>query len=81
MWSFKEQDPPNGADGQFILHDFKGSMSLNLLGGLVNPPSDPPGTESFAIEVENVRKLYTHVCPYMAHAWYLQNNCIAPCLC
>ena len=54
MWSFKEQDPPNGADGQFIPHDFQGTRSLNLLGGLVDPPADPPGTQSFAIEVNNV---------------------------
>ena len=54
MWSFKEEDPPNGADGQFERHDFEGSRSLNLLGGLIDPPADPPGTESFAIEVTNV---------------------------
>ena len=54
MWSFKEEDPPNGADGQFERHDFQGSRSLNLLGGLIDPPADPPGTESFAIEVTDV---------------------------
>ena len=54
MWSFKEQDPPNGADRRFIVHDFQGSRSLNLLGGLVDPPEDPPGTESFTIEVDSV---------------------------
>ena len=54
VWSFKEEDPPNGAEGTFIAHDYKGSRSVNLLGGLLNPPSDPPGTQSFTLAVSNV---------------------------
>ena len=57
MWSFKEEDPRNGADGRFERHDFQGSRSLNLRGGLIDPPADPLGTESFAIEVNNVSQL------------------------
>ena len=54
MWSFKDEDPPNGAEGTFIAHDYKGSRSVNLLGGLLNPPSDPPGTQSFTFAVNQV---------------------------
>ena len=60
MWSFKEEDPPNGAEGTFTAHDYKGSRSVNLLGGLLNPPSDPPGTQSFTLAVDQVCIVYYH---------------------
>ena len=54
MWSFKEEDPPNGAEGTFVAHDFKGSASLNLLGGLLDSPHVPDDTEYFEILADNV---------------------------
>ena len=71
MWSFNEEDPSNGADGRFERHNFQGSRSLNLLGGLIDPPADPPGTESFAIEVNNVSQL-----KIMAHSNYNNSKSI-----
>ena len=55
MWSFTEKDPPNGADGAFPAHDFKGSVSLNLLGGVLDRPDVPDTTDYFEILVEDVR--------------------------
>ena len=54
MWSFKEEDPPNGADGTFIAHDFKGSASVNLLGGLLNRPDIPDTTDYFEVLASDV---------------------------
>ena len=54
MWSFTEKDPPNGADGAFPAHDFKGSVSLNLLGGVLDRPDVPDTTDYFEILVEDV---------------------------
>ena len=54
MWSFKEEDPPNGADGTFIAHDFKGSVSINLLGELLDSPQIPDDTEYFEFLANNV---------------------------
>ena len=55
VWSLKNEDPPNGVDGDFIAHDLKGSASVNLMGGLHNATADPPGTKSFNITVNRVK--------------------------
>ena len=39
---------------EFTVHDFDGNRRLNLLEGPIDPPADPPGTRSFAIEMNNV---------------------------
>ena len=76
MWSFKEEDPPNGAEGTFIAHDYKGSRSVNLLGGLLNPPSEPPGTQSFTFAVNQVCIVcchdYDHTIPYDNYSYRSQ---------
>ena len=37
--------------------DNRGSASLNLLGGLTNPPPEPEDSQSFFLGVENVRHI------------------------
>lgn len=54
VWSFSRNDPedPLGETAQF--HDYQGSVSLNLLGGLSNPPKQPDNMEFFDLTVTNV---------------------------
>ena len=55
VWSFKEEDPPISAvEEPFAAHDYKGTASLNLLGGLLDRPQDPPGTKNFTVGTDNV---------------------------
>ena len=52
MWSWNDQDPVNGVPSR---HTSQGSAVVNLLGGLVNQPQDPPDAQNFTIGVNNVR--------------------------
>ena len=54
VWSFSRNDSmdPLGETAQF--HDYQGSASLNLLGGLSNPPKQPDNMEFFDLTVTNV---------------------------
>ena len=52
VWSWRDDDPVNEAPLQ---HQAQGSTVVNLRGGLVNPPRDPPDTQNFTIAVNNVR--------------------------
>ena len=53
MWSWNDQDPPvNGVPAR---HTMQGSAVANLLGGLINPPQNPPDAQTFTIGVNNVR--------------------------
>lgn len=54
VWSFSRNDPedPLGETARF--HDYQGSVSLNLLGGLSNPPKQPDNMEFFDLTVTNV---------------------------
>ena len=56
VWSFSNNDPsdPLGANAEF--HNYQGSVSVNLLGGLTSPPSEPTDLQSFDLAVSNVRK-------------------------
>ena len=74
MWSFKEEDPPNGADGTFVAHDFKGSASLNLLGGLLDRPDVPDTTDYFEVLAENVRYLVLIFVIYICYMY----RCLFP---
>ena len=57
VWSFSTSDPfdPLGKTARF--HNYQGSLSLNLLGGFTNPPSDPDNLQSFDLRVSNVSLL------------------------
>jgi hypothetical protein len=52
VWSFSTVDPtdPLGADARY--HDYRGSRSLNLLGGVTTTSSD--GDQFVDIRVDNV---------------------------
>ena len=54
MWSWNDQDPVNGVPSR---HTSQGSAPVNLLGGLVNQPQDPPDAQNFTIAVGNVREM------------------------
>ena len=53
LWSWNDNDPVNNVPS---FHQFQGATSLNLLGGLVDSPQDPPDAQTFALTVNNVRK-------------------------
>ena len=55
IWSFSVSDPtdPRGETAQF--HDFMGSLSVNLLSGLTEPPAEPADLRYFDVVVSNVR--------------------------
>ena len=59
VFSWNENDPTNDdAETGLVYHGFnnRGSASLNLLGGLINIPADPPAESigSFNVTVNNV---------------------------
>ena len=63
MWSWNDQDPPvNGVPAR---HTMQGSAVANLLGGLTNPPQNPPDAQTFKIGVNNVRynNIEFHITP------------------
>ena len=47
VWSWHSGDP--ASPDSVIQHEYKGSMSINLLGGLDNPPPQPSDSDSFII--------------------------------
>ena len=55
IWSWNDNDPVNNIPS---FHQLQGATSLNLLGGLVDPPQDPPDAQTFALTVNNVRKQF-----------------------
>ena len=52
VWSWQTNDPTNGS--ALVMHNFQGATSLNLLGGLPNPPQDPVDVQSFDITISDV---------------------------
>ena len=57
VWSFSSSDPSDPFETSAWSHDYQGSLSLNLLGGFTNPPSDPDDVQSFDLRVSNVSLL------------------------
>ena len=47
VWSWHSGDP--ATPDSVMQHEYMGSMSINLLGGLGNPPSQPSDSDSFII--------------------------------
>ena len=55
VWSFSVADPtdPRGMTAQ--THNYKGSLSVNLLSGITEPPAEPADLQYFDVVVSNVR--------------------------
>ena len=60
VWSFNADDPSDFFGNTAEPHDYQGSLSLNLLGGLNNPPPAPDDMQSFDLTVSNVRCASTY---------------------
>ena len=56
VWSFNIDDPFDPLGESARVHDYQGSISINLLGGLTSPPSEPADLQSFDLAVSNVRE-------------------------
>ena len=58
IFSWNDNDPttPDGSDA--MRHMVRGSISINLLGGLPDPPPEPSDTRSFTFTVNNVCVFY-----------------------
>ena len=54
VWSFGDADPtdPLGETAEF--HDHMGSLSVNLLNGLTDPPVEPDDLRYFDVVVSDV---------------------------
>lgn len=52
IWSWQTNDPTSA--NALAMHNFQGVTSLNLLGGLPNPPQDPEDVQYFDITISNV---------------------------
>ena len=59
VFSWNDVDPDDNDPAKVPYHglDRRGTQSINLLGGLQNPPPDPPGSKSFVVRVNDVRVL------------------------
>jgi hypothetical protein len=57
VWSFSADggDPLDSSGNTAEIHDYQGSLSLNLLGRLRNAPPTPNDMQSFDLAVSNVR--------------------------
>ena len=59
IWSFHDTTDPSSEDITFdLIHAYKGSISLNLLGGLPSAAPDPDDLRYFDITVDNVSYFY-----------------------
>ena len=58
IFSWNDVDPtmPDGSDAS--RHMTRGSASLNLLGGLPDPPPEPSDSETFFVGVDSVSNLH-----------------------
>ena len=61
VWSFRASDPADSTGSTAEAHDHKGSLSLNLLGGLRDSPPTPDDMQSFDLAVSNVRQFCNHI--------------------
>ena len=57
VWSFSRNDPEDSLGETAQFHAYEGSVSINLLGGLSNPPNQPDNMEYFDLTVTNVCRL------------------------
>ena len=55
VWSYSVSDPTDPQGEMAQVHDFMGSLSVNLLSGLTEPPAEPADLSYFDVVVSNVR--------------------------
>ena len=58
VFSWNDNDPTTPDRNDAMRHMVRGSASLNLLGGLPDPPPEPADTRSFTFRVNNVCALW-----------------------
>ncbi len=56
IWSFSNNDPSDPLGETAVAHNYQGSVSINLLGGLASPPSEPADLQSFDLTISDVSK-------------------------
>ena len=56
VWSWNPRDP--SSPSQISQHEYQGTTSLNLLGGLNEERQDPSGAASFVMRNENASLLF-----------------------
>ena len=54
VWSFGVADPTDPLGTTAQRHDYMGSLSVNLLSGLTEPPTEPTDLRYFDVIVSNV---------------------------
>ena len=75
VWSFNNHDPSDPLGESAQVHDYQGSRSLTLLGGLISgPPSKPADLQSFDLTLSNVRENISCL-PCMHGCQYAQIIC------
>ena len=55
VWSFNANDPTDPLGSTATPHDYEGSVSINLLNGLTDPPDEPDDLQFFDVVVPNVK--------------------------
>ena len=69
LWSFHDTTDPTSEDiPSSLIHSHKGSVSLNLLGGLPSAPPDPEDLQFYDVTVDRVSYIvisgfFLHCCP------------------
>ena len=54
LWSFRVNEDPVSEEIGYSIHTYKGSRSLNLLGGLPSVAPDPDDLAYYDVVVDNV---------------------------
>ena len=60
VWSFSTIDPTDPLGNSAVQHDYQGSLSVNLLSGLTDTPTEPDNLQFFDVVVSNVKILYSY---------------------
>ena len=70
LWSFHATSDPTSKDIPFsLIHDYQGSVSLNLLGGMPSAAPDPENLQYYDIRVDRVScNNHDILCPPHLHA-------------
>ena len=55
VWSFSVADPTDPLGETALFHNHMGSLSVNLLSGITEPPAEPDDLRYFDVVVSNVR--------------------------
>ena len=69
VWSFSVADPTDPLGATALFHDHMGSLSVNLLSGIIEPPAEPDDLRYFDVVVSNVRTYSIIIAVYMLHGY------------